>query len=166
MTPEIVIEDPKWNALDMESLCQTALNAVAAHLGISNDAEVSVMACNDDRISELNAEFREKDKATNVLSWPAEELSSDVDGAPPLSPEPDFTGEMFLGDIAISFDTCTQEAEQANKPLSDHVIHLIIHGCLHLLGYDHETDADAALMERLEVEILGNLGISNPYIEH
>ena len=70
-----------------------------------------------------------------------------------------------LGDIAISFDTCQAEAEAASKPLQAHVTHLIVHGVLHLLGYDHVDDADATLMEQYEVEILGNLGLDDPYME-
>ena len=71
---------------------------------------------------------------------------------------------MFeLGDIALSYDTCAREAMQAAKPFADHLTHLIVHGTLHLLGYDHMTDGDAALMERIEVEILGNLGLDDPY---
>jgi probable rRNA maturation factor len=69
-----------------------------------------------------------------------------------------------LGDIAISYDTCLREALDAEKPFADHVTHLVIHGILHLLGYDHIRDEDATLMERIEVEILGKLGISDPYI--
>ena len=70
---------------------------------------------------------------------------------------------LELGDIAISYDTCHAEAEAAGRPMADHVTHLIVHGLLHLLGYDHERDGDATLMERLEVEILGKLGLDDPY---
>ncbi len=72
-------------------------------------------------------------------------------------------GEISLGDIAISYDTCLKEAKAANKPMNEHVTHLVIHGTLHLLGYDHVRDADATLMESLEVEILGKMGFDNPY---
>ena len=72
-------------------------------------------------------------------------------------------GACELGDIAISYDTCAAEARAAGKPMTAHVIHLVVHGLLHLLGYDHETDADAALMEGLEVKILGKLGLDDPY---
>ena len=121
------------------------------------------MACNDARIAELNAEFRCKPTPTNVLSWPAEDLSSEIPGAAPNRPTPDFTGEIALGDIAIAWDTCAREAKEQGKPMRDHVTHLIVHGVLHLLGYDHIRDEDATLMERLEVDILCKLGIDDPY---
>ncbi len=68
-----------------------------------------------------------------------------------------------LGDIALAWETCAAEADQAGKPMADHVTHLIVHGTLHLLGFDHERDADAVLMEGIEVEVLGKLGLSDPY---
>lgn len=84
-------------------------------------------------------------------------------GGAPLAPTPDFDGTLELGDIAISYDTCASEAAQAGKPMADHVTHLLVHGMLHLLGYDHIRDLDATLMERTEVEILGKLGLDDPY---
>jgi probable rRNA maturation factor len=98
-----------------------------------------------------------------VLSWPAQPLAPITEGQAPPAPEQGFDGMIELGDIAIAYQTCAAEAAAQNKPLSAHMTHLIVHGTLHLLGYDHETDADAALMERLEVEILGNLGVDDPY---
>ena len=120
------------------------------------------MACDDARIADLNAEFREKPTPTNVLSWPSEERSAEEDGARPempAGPDPE------LGDIAIAFETCERESVAAEKPMADHVTHLLVHAMLHLLGFDHIRDKDAALMEGLEVEILGKLGLSNPYYE-
>ena len=114
----------------------------------------------------LTPDFRNKPGATNVLSWPSEELAADLPGGVPDSPAPDFTGEIALGDIAISFDTCAREAKDAAKLMGDHVRHLILHGVLHLLGYDHIRDLDATLMEAVEVEILGKMGVDNPYIEN
>lgn len=132
------------------------------HLGLNpEDCEGSVLACNDARIKVLNADFRAKDKATNVLSWPAEERAT-PDKRPPL-PEPDFEGTIELGDIAISFDTCAAEAKQAGKPLEHHVTHLVVHGLLHLLGYDHISDTDAEIMEGTETEILETLDVPDPY---
>ena len=164
MTIEITIEDDRWAASDLSVLAERAVEEVLRHVGLDpDDCEVSLMGCDDARIAALNAEFREKPKPTNVLSWPAQDLSPDEPGAIPQRPEPDFTGEIALGDIAISFDTCLREAEDAKKPFGDHVTHLIVHGLLHLLGYDHIRDPDATLMERVEVEILGKLGIGDPY---
>ncbi len=162
MNLELTIEDGRWQGL--EPLAVRAIQAVLDHCDLDADlCEISVLACDDPRIAELNAEFREKPTPTNVLSWPAEELAPSQPGQPPLPPEPDFTGEIALGDIAISYDTCAREAAEAGKPMDDHVTHLIIHGTLHLLGYDHIHDADADLMEAVEVDILGKLGLDDPY---
>ncbi len=162
---DVEIEDGRWTDVGLEDLAQQAVDATLAHLNLADkDCEIVVLACDDDRIAVLNAEFRDKPKATNVLSWPAEDLSPGTPGGQPTTPQADFTGEIALGDIAISFDTCAREADAAGKPLCDHVRHLVIHGTLHLLGYDHIRDQDATLMETLEAEILGKLGISNPYV--
>ncbi|KIC10869.1 rRNA maturation factor [Leisingera sp. ANG-M1] len=165
MTLDITIEDSRWQDAGLAALAEQAAAAVLAHFSLDPEVcEISLLACDDARISELNAEFREKDKATNVLSWPAEELAAEDDGGMPEAPEADFTGEIPLGDIAISYDTCTREASEAGKPLADHTRHLIVHGLLHLLGYDHIRDRDAALMEGIEVLVLGKMGIANPYM--
>ncbi len=162
MNLELTVEDDRWKGL--EPLCSRAVEAVLHHCGLDPDlCEVSLLACDDTRIADLNAEFREKPTPTNVLSWPAEDLAAEVAGETPELPEPDFTGEIALGDIAISYDTCAQEAAEAGKSMSDHVTHLIVHGTLHLLGYDHIRDPDATLMEGIEVKILGKLGINDPY---
>ncbi len=162
MTLDITLEDPRW--VSLPPLAERAVSVTLAHMGLDAETcEVSVLGCDDAHIAALNAEFREKPTPTNVLSWPAEELGAEVPGGTPLHPEPDFTGEIPLGDIAISYDRCAREAEAADKPMADHVAHLMVHGVLHLLGYDHIRDPDATLMERLEVEILGKLGIEDPY---
>jgi probable rRNA maturation factor len=163
MQIDIDIADPRWVDLDLEQISQTAFMAVLERLEIDpEDCEVSILGCDDTRIKELNAGFREKDRATNVLSWPAEERGADVGEVPDL-PEPDVFGAIELGDIAISYDTCVAEANTANKPIAQHVTHLMIHGFLHLLGYDHINDADAAIMECLETELLETMGIPDPY---
>ncbi len=164
MTLDMTIEDPRWQALDLATLTETAVSATLRHLGLEGDnCELGLLACDDARIATLNAEFRGKPTPTNVLSWPAEDLSPGTPGDQPLTPKPDFTGEIALGDIAIAWDTCAREAEDAGKPMAAHVTHLLIHGLLHLLGYDHVRDADATVMEQLETEILGTLGIDDPY---
>lgn len=164
MMIELSIEDARWQALDLDALAEQAVSGTLAHLDLEAElCEISILACDDTRIAALNAEFREKPTPTNVLSWPAEDLSTEEAGGQPLAPEPDFTGEIALGDIALSFDTCTREALDACKPLQNHVLHLLVHGTLHLLGYDHIRDPDATLMEALEVEILGKMGVDNPY---
>lgn len=161
---DVVIEDPRWEICDLAALCDAAARATLAHIGLDADAaELSVLGCDDARIAVLNADFRAKPTPTNVLSWPAEERAAKRAGDFPLPVQPDPDGTLPLGDIAISFDTCEAEAREADKPLRDHVTHLIIHGILHLLGYDHTRDGDATLMEGLETAILCKLGINDPY---
>ncbi|MEL6958993.1 MAG: rRNA maturation RNase YbeY [Pseudomonadota bacterium] len=160
MTVEVILEDPRWGNLN--PLAERAVDAAMAGAGLDPDAfEVSLLACDDARIAALNADFRQKGAPTNVLSWPSEERGAETDGDRPDAP--DLPMDAELGDIAISYDTCAREAEEAGKPFDHHVTHLIIHGTLHLLGFDHIRDGDAALMEELETEILGNLDIPDPY---
>ena len=162
MTIEIAIEDVRWSDAGIESIAEVAVRAALAGAGLSAGAwEVSLLACDDARIAELNAGFRGKPSPTNVLSWPSEERGPDRPGDPPYPP--DTGGDPELGDIAIAYETCLREAEASGRPFADHVRHLLVHGTLHLLGYDHETEADAARMETLEVEILATLGVPNPY---
>ena len=159
-----MVDDSRWERVAIEGLAQKAAQSVCAHLQLDPDpVEITVLACDDARITELNSEFREKPSATNVLSWPAEELAPEHPGAQPQAPTPDITGAMALGDIAISYDTCLKEAETAGKPMADHVMHLLVHGILHLLGFDHIRDQDATLMEGTETAILGKMGIDDPY---
>ena len=164
MDVEVIIEDGRWADAGLAGLAQAAAVACLDHLGVRG-AELSVLGCDDARIAVLNADFREKPTATNVLSWPAEALGGKEEGGTPHAPSPDFDGSLELGDIAISYDTCAHEADVAGKPMADHVTHLIIHGVLHLLGYDHIRDQDATLMEAIEVQILGKMGIDDPYRE-
>ncbi|MBE0412456.1 rRNA maturation RNase YbeY [Yoonia sp.] len=160
MTVDCLIEDPRWG--DIESLAQTATDAVLERLGMESSVfEISVLACGDTRIALLNADFRGKPQPTNVLSWPSQERGAVADGEMPLPPVPG--PESELGDIAIAFETCAREAAEAGKSMADHTIHLLVHGTLHLLGFDHERDRDATLMEGLETEILGKLGLADPY---
>jgi probable rRNA maturation factor len=164
MEIDLNIEDARWEALGLEALAERAAGAVLARLGIDPDiAELSVLGCDDARIADLNAEFRGKPTPTNVLSWPAEERAAEIEGDMPKPPEPDPFGAIELGDIAIAFETCAREAEEATKSLEAHATHLLVHGILHLLGFDHERDRDATLMEGLETEILGKMGIEDPY---
>lgn len=157
------IEDTRWATLGIEALAERSCGETLRHLGIDPQYfDISLLACNDARIADLNAEFRGKPVPTNVLSWPAKERATP--GKHPKSPTYDPKGmREELGDIAIAYETCQHEAEQAGVAIQDHVTHLLIHGLLHLLGYDHISDQDAALMEGLEGEVLGKLGISNPY---
>ena len=164
MQIDLTFEDSDWTVLDLQSLADAAAAQTLGHLNIdASECDISLLACSDARIADLNRDFRNKPNPTNVLSWPAADLAAEHPGAMPIQPEPDITGELSLGDIAIAFETCQREAAEAGKPMADHVTHLIVHGMLHLLGYDHILDLDATLMERLEGEILGNLGVDDPY---
>lgn len=162
---DIVIEDDRWQVLGLETLADQAARAALAELGLPDTGfTLCVMGCDDARILVLNGDFRGKAKPTNVLSWPSEERSSDDEGGVPDLPEPGPADDPeHLGDIAVAYETCAAEATEAGKPFADHVTHLIVHGLLHLLGYDHIRDGDAALMEGIEVRALARLGLSNPY---
>ncbi len=165
MIVDVVMEEPRWQALGFETLAARAAQAVAAHLGLSPAHEISLLACDDARIAALNAGFRGRPQPTNVLSWPSEERGAEAPGGIPLPPDDPGMGDPELGDIAIAFETCQREAVEQGISPHDHVTHLIVHGILHLLGYDHERDQDATLMEGLETSILGKLGIADPYRE-
>ena len=151
---EIAVEDPGWDKLaDLEAVVAGCLEAALNESGATppEGAEVSFLFCADARIHELNRDFRGKDRPTNVLSFP---------GLEPVE------SAHFLGDIALACETITREAVEQGKPFEDHCRHLIVHGFLHLLGYDHEAPADATEMESLEVRILRKLGIADPYSEN
>ncbi|MFQ6550030.1 rRNA maturation RNase YbeY [Aestuariibius sp. 2305UL40-4] len=164
MTIETVLEDSRWAEVGIEGLAQRAASATLVRMTLDLAVcEIAFLACNDSRIAELNASFRDKFGATNVLSWPSEERGAPWPGEMPEPPEAGLDGVIELGDIAISYDTCAREAEAAGLPLSAHATHLIVHGVLHLLGFDHIREADARLMEGIEVEILGKMGLKNPY---
>ena len=162
---DIVIEDARWQAFGLPALAERACGAALAGLGLAAEGfSIVVMGCDDARIAALNADFRGKPKPTNVLSWPSEERAAEVYGDAPELPEAgDADDPEELGDIAIAYETCAREAEEQGKPMADHVTHLLVHGLLHCLGYDHEDEADAELMEATEVRILATLGLSDPY---
>ena len=117
---------------------------------VSSDAEVSVALADDAMMRKLNREYRGKDVPTNVLAFPTED--SGAAGRARL-----------LGDVVLAFETIQREAAERSRPLADHVSHLVVHGMLHLLGRDHETDVQAAAMEALEIAILAGLGVTDPY---
>lgn len=164
MSIEIVCEDRRWDRLDLTAIAARVEIALAEALSLDPDTtEASLLACDDARIAALNADHRGKPRPTNVLSWPAEERGAARDGVDPDPPEPDWDGTIALGDMALAWETCQREAVAAGIPPEAHVTHLVLHGMLHLLGYDHERDGDAALMEGLETTILGKMGIADPY---
>ncbi len=148
---DIIIEDGNWDALTpVDDVFVPVADAVAQRLDLDS-AEAAIALSSDERVRALNLAYRGKDKPTNVLSFPAGE-----DGLPPGS-------RRHLGDIVLAAETVAQEAAAEGKPLRHHLQHLAVHGLLHLLGYDHETEAEAAEMEALEVEILERLGVPDPY---
>lgn len=160
MSVDVVIEDDRWAGAGLRRLAGRAVDATLSHAGLDPAAwEVTVLACDDARIAALNDAFRTRPQPTNVLSWPSRERSAEKDGDRPDPP----TGDAELGDIAISYDTCRNEAASGGKSLQDHALHLVVHGTLHLLGYDHERDGDADLMESTETAILCKLGVADPY---
>ncbi len=155
---ETLIEDDRWCAVDLAGLAQMAADATLEQQNLGQAGfEISILGCDDARIAVLNGDFRDKPTPTNVLSWPSAERGALLDGGRPLPPE--LGADPELGDIAISYDTCAREATAAGKPLKNHTTHLIVHAVLHLLGYDHIRDKDAALMMQYEREILGKLGL-------
>ena len=160
----MILEDPRWEAAGLEALAERAARAALTALGLDPAGfEIALLGASDARISELNADFRGKPQPTNVLSWPAAELGAAAEGATPAPPVPGRGMPESLGDIALAWETCCAEAAAAGKPLADHLTHLVLHGTLHLLGYDHQRDGDATLMEELERKILARLGVADPY---
>ena len=151
---DVILEDDRWETIGLTALCGPAGQAALAVTGrVVEGFEIALMGCDDARIAILNKDFRNKEAATNVLSWPSTET-------PPMQGSPLGTE---LGDIAIAFETCQREAAEKGISVQDHVTHLVIHGILHLLGYDHISDSEAEEMEALEIKALAKLGISNPY---
>lgn len=162
---DTLTEDARWEGIGLADLAEAAARATLArlHLPVAG-FQISLLGCTDSRIAALNADFRGKPQPTNVLSWPSEERAAESDGGLPARPRPGPAEDPEeLGDVAIAWETCTREAEAAGRSMQDHVTHLLVHGTLHLLGYDHIRDKDAALMEGLEVEILASLGVADPY---
>lgn len=121
--------------------------------------EIAIRLTSDEEVRQLNAQYRGKDKATNVLSFPM--LTPDVIAA--LTQNSD-DGEVILGDIVLAYGVCASEAAEKGISVADHATHLIIHGVLHLLGYDHQGDSEADAMESMECAALAKLGIPDPYL--
>lgn len=151
---DLMIEEGAWPSEDaLRALVDRAVPAALAEAEVEavDGVELSLVFTDDDAIQSLNAEWRQKDKPTNVLSFPAFPMAPG-DPLPPM-----------LGDIVLAYETVVREAELEQKPLENHITHLIIHGFLHLLGYDHETDEEAEEMEALERQALARLAIPDPY---
>ncbi len=148
---DIAVESALWDSFaDAGALAKAAIGAALRHADavFLPGAEISLLLCDDAFIRGLNARWRGQDKPTNVLSFPS---------------AADPTASPILGDIVIAFETLAREAEDEGKSLRAHFVHLLVHGTLHLVGYDHQSDAEAEVMERLERESLAALGIDDPY---
>ena len=143
LSVELLVVDERWRAAIQGGQIAALLDQVAGKF-TEPLGSASVLLSNDAHVAELNGQFRQKNEPTNVLSFP------DGDG-------------MRLGDIILAHETCAQEAKRDDKAFEDHFIHLILHGMLHLLGFDHTNDKNAGEMELLEREILAGLGIPDPY---
>ncbi len=141
---EVEVEDEAWTAAlpDVEDLADRAATAALGAV----EGDVVILLTDDAAVQDLNARFRDKDRPTNVLSFPAAESAF-----------------PHLGDLVLASGVCAAEAEAQGKSLSDHLSHLVVHGVLHLLGRDHEDDAEAEQMEGEERTILAGIGISDPY---
>ena len=165
---DLIVEDPAWDRAlpDLPGVAARAAQVALTGAGLDPAGyQIALLACDDARISALNADFRGRPAPTNVLSWPAFDLSPDSPGnRPPPPPRPDPGADLPLGDVAIALQTCEEEAKSAQIPLKNHVTHLILHGCLHLLGYDHQTEEDAVIMEGIESRGLTGIGIADPYV--
>lgn len=153
---DITINDKRWNSQipDIETFTQNIVQKVLN--GFEWDAktlDISIVLADNDFVQNLNKNYRDKDKPTNVLSFPQTESDAINNNIPFVS----------LGDIIVAYETIENEASQQNKTFKNHYTHMLIHGCLHLLHFDHQTDEQAQEMESLEIEILQDLNIKNPY---
>jgi probable rRNA maturation factor len=161
ITVPVTIEDAAWRTALAAPSRRVAriVRRTLRHVCPSLDAAtISVLLTGDAQQQTLNRDWRGKDMATNVLSFPARMIAAGE------TPTPEFDGvPLELGDLALALETCVREAREQAKPLDHHLDHLVIHGVLHLLGYDHIDDTDASIMETLEVSILAGLGIPDPY---
>jgi probable rRNA maturation factor len=166
MMLDIVLDaDPEWDSsTGWDELAAKAVTAAIAESAFPQLAkgprvvELSVRLAGDEEVQELNAKWRGKDRPTNVLSFPMSEAGelSDSSGPGP---------ELMLGDMILARGVCVREAEEKAIPVERHAAHLMVHGTLHLLGYDHGDDLAAADMEAREVKALARMGIADPYLE-
>ena len=160
---DLALEDPAWldDLPDVEALAERAVTAALERACPGPALSLALVLSDDARLRELNRDWRGMDKPTNVLSFPSQTLTP---GQTPRA-EPGMPAGMAveLGDVILARGTMVHEARDAGRPLGHHLCHLVVHGTLHLLGYDHEQDDEAETMESLERDILAGLGIPDPY---
>jgi probable rRNA maturation factor len=149
------LPDAEGVAVRAAEAAYAAAGPAAAALAARAPVEIAIVLADDSEVRGLNARWRGIDKPTNVLSFPA--LDPDTLAAQPSGMP------VLLGDVVLAFETCAREAAEQGKGLAEHLAHLVVHGTLHLVGYDHETDEDAEVMEPLETRVLASLGIADPY---
>ena len=143
----VVVDDPGWRKIrGLLPRLKRAAAAAEKAAKFRGRSSFTVLLASDTTLRSLNRDFRGKDKPTNVLSFPAPK-----------------NGENYRGDVALALGVTRREAKASGKTLGDHAAHLVVHGVLHLAGYDHIRVRDAKIMEKLEIEILARMGISNPY---
>lgn len=149
---DIRIDAPDWRSAvaNVRTVVRRAARATIAATPVGAELEISVTLTDDAAMRRLNSEWRGKNKATNVLSFPFSDLPPQ--GAP-----------RHLGDVILALETMQREAREQRKTLADHLSHLVVHGVLHLLGFDHERAAEARAMEGREIAILAALGVADPY---
>jgi probable rRNA maturation factor len=154
VTVDISNEFDHWPAgiADIEAFTERAIAAAlgGSNVALQDDVEVSIVYCDDPFIHDLNKQWRHKDTPTNVLSFP-------------LASGAALAGAPMLGDIIVSCETVIREAQDEGKSFVDHLTHMLVHGTLHLVGFDHEVEAEAEEMEALERVVLSQLGVDDPY---
>jgi len=167
LSVDVSADDAWGDEAAWTDIAHKAMQSAAALTGYAAfDADVSLLLTDDEQVQQLNKQWRGKDRPTNVLSFPMLDTGALALASAPAAPAAGERqhSEMMLGDIALAYETCAAEADDKRITLQRHVTHLIIHGALHLLGYDHIVDSDAETMERLEIKALASLGLPNPYV--
>jgi probable rRNA maturation factor len=156
---DILVED--WPAANWHALAKDVTGALFAHAEIApivtqaDEIEIAIRLSSDDEVRQLNARWREKDAPTNVLSFPMDDIAAQT-----------LPGQaVMLGDIILAQGVCSREAAKRGITLADHASHLIVHGVLHLLGFDHIDDTQAERMESIERDVMKGLGLHDPYMD-
>lgn len=160
---DVTIAEPEWASsfLDVEDIAMSAARRTLAMAMLPRQLqgraiEAAIVLANDDLVQVLNRTYRGKDSATNVLSF------ASLDSGDPMPEQ----GPCPIGDVILAYQTIDRESREQGKFFKDHFIHMIVHGTLHLLGYDHETEDEANIMESLEIRILEKMGVQNPYMDN